>query len=379
MTTTLEHPPVRQSPVEIASGVLDVETGGKGRLRGESLHPEPSDLVVSPALVRRHGLRKGDLVEGVRGDRHTLAEVVRVNGRTPGGRDARRRFHDLTPLHPHERLRLEHPAAGLTGRVTDLLAPVGKGQRGLIVAPPKTGKTVLLQQLAAAVAGNHPESRLMVVLLDERPEEVTEMRRAVRGEVYSSTFDRSAKQHIALAELVVERAKRLVEAGEDVVILLDSLTRLCRAHNNAASSGGRTLSGGVDAGALLGPKRFFGAARKAEEGGSLTILATALVETGSRADDFYFEELKSTGNMELRLSRELADRRVFPAVDMAGSGTRREELLLSAAEATAARGLRRALASRDGHSGLETLLERMRRTADNATFLRQVQPTLPTG
>ncbi|MEU8532648.1 transcription termination factor Rho [Streptomyces parvulus] len=379
MTTTLEHPPVQQSPVEIASGVLDVETGGKGRLRGESLHPEPSDLVVSPALVRRHGLRKGDLVEGVRGDRHTLAEVVRVNGRTPGGRDARRRFHDLTPLHPHERLRLEHPAAGLTGRVTDLLAPVGKGQRGLIVAPPKTGKTVLLQQLAAAVAGNHPESRLMVVLLDERPEEVTEMRRAVRGEVYSSTFDRSAKQHIALAELVVERAKRLVEAGEDVVILLDSLTRLCRAHNNAASSGGRTLSGGVDAGALLGPKRFFGAARKAEEGGSLTILATALVETGSRADDFYFEELKSTGNMELRLSRELADRRVFPAVDMAGSGTRREELLLSAAEATAARGLRRALASRDGHSGLETLLERMRRTADNATFLRQVQPTLPTG
>ncbi|MEU8600270.1 transcription termination factor Rho [Streptomyces parvulus] len=379
MTTTLEHPPVQQSPTEIASGVLDVETGGKGRLRGESLHPEPSDLVLSPALVRRHGLRKGDLVEGVRGDRHTLAEVVRVNGRTPGGRDARRRFHDLTPLHPHERLRLEHPAAGLTGRVTDLLAPVGKGQRGLIVAPPKTGKTVLLQQLAAAVAGNHPESRLMVVLLDERPEEVTEMRRAVRGEVYSSTFDRSAKQHIALAELVVERAKRLVEAGEDVVILLDSLTRLCRAHNNAASSGGRTLSGGVDAGALLGPKRFFGAARKAEEGGSLTILATALVETGSRADDFYFEELKSTGNMELRLSRELADRRVFPAVDMAGSGTRREELLLSAAEATAARGLRRALASRDGHSGLETLLERMRRTADNATFLRQVQPTLPTG
>ncbi|MZD53391.1 transcription termination factor Rho [Streptomyces sp. SID5606] len=379
MTTTLEHPPVRQPPVEIASGVLDVETGGKGRLRGESLHPEPSDLVLSPALVRRHGLRKGDLVEGVCGDRHTLAEVVRVNGRTPGGRDARRRFHDLTPLHPHERLRLEHPAAGLTGRVTDLLAPVGKGQRGLIVAPPKTGKTVLLQQLAAAVAGNHPESRLMVVLLDERPEEVTEMRRAVRGEVYSSTFDRSAKQHIALAELVVERAKRLVEAGEDVVILLDSLTRLCRAHNNAASSGGRTLSGGVDAGALLGPKRFFGAARKAEEGGSLTILATALVETGSRADDFYFEELKSTGNMELRLSRELADRRVFPAVDMAGSGTRREELLLSAAEATAARGLRRALASRDGHSGLETLLERMRRTADNATFLRQVQPTLPTG
>ncbi len=230
------------------------------------------------------------------------------------------------------------------------------------MAPPKTGKTVLLQQIAAAVAGNHPECRLMVVLLDERPEEVTDMRRSVRGEVYASTFDQAAKQHIALAELVIERAKRLVEAGEDVVILLDSLTRLCRAHNNAAASGGRTLSGGVDAGALLGPKRFFGAARLAEEGGSLTILATALVETGSRADDFYFEELKSTGNMELRLSRELASRRVFPAVDINPSGTRREELLLSPAELTAVRGLRRALRTRDGQSDLETLLERMRET-----------------
>ncbi|MEU1044117.1 transcription termination factor Rho [Streptomyces sp. NPDC005897] len=377
MTTTLEHPPVQQSPTEIASGVLDIEAGGKGRLRGKSLHPEPSDLALSAALIRRHGLRKGDLVEGVCGERRTLTDVVRVNGRTPDRRVERRHFADLTPLHPHERLRLEHPAAGLTGRVTDLIAPLGKGQRGLIVAPPKTGKTVLLQQIAAAVAGNHPESRLMVVLLDERPEEVTDMRRSVRGEVYSSTFDQSAKQHIALADLVIERAKRLVEAGEDVVILLDSLTRLCRAHNNAASSGGRTLSGGVDAGALLGPKRFFGAARKAEEGGSLTILATALVETGSRADDFYFEELKSTGNMELRLSRELASRRVFPAVEVIGSGTRREELLLSAAEATAVRGLRRALGTRDGQSGLETLLERLRRTPDNATFLRQVQPTLP--
>ncbi|MBQ0886379.1 transcription termination factor Rho [Streptomyces sp. RM72] len=377
MTTTLEHPPVQQSPTEIASGVLDIEAGGKGRLRGRSLHPEPSDLTLPAALIRRHGLRKGDLVEGVCGERRTLTDVVRVNGRTPDRRVKRRHFADLTPLHPHERLRLEHPAAGLTGRVTDLIAPLGKGQRGLIVAPPKTGKTVLLQQIAAAVAGNHPESRLMVVLLDERPEEVTDMRRSVRGEVYSSTFDQSAKQHIALAELVIERAKRLVEAGEDVVILLDSLTRLCRAHNNAAASGGRTLSGGVDAGALLGPKRFFGAARKAEEGGSLTILATALVETGSRADDFYFEELKSTGNMELRLSRELASRRVFPAVEVIGSGTRREELLLSAAEATAVRGLRRALGTRDGQSGLETLLERLRRTPDNATFLRQVQPTLP--
>ncbi|GHB39561.1 transcription termination factor Rho [Streptomyces viridiviolaceus] len=376
MTITLEHPPLHQSPAEIATGVLDIDAGGKGHLRTEGLLPEPSDLPLSPTLIRRYGLRKGDLVEAVRGDRRTT-DVVRVDGRTPDRLRGRRHFRDLTPLHPYERLRLEHPAAGLTGRVTDLISPVGKGQRGLIVAPPKTGKTVLLQQIAAAVAGNHPDSRLMVVLLDERPEEVTDMRRSVRGEVYASTFDRAPAQHIALAELVIERAKRLVEAGEDVVVLLDSLTRLCRAHNNAASSGGRTLSGGVDAGALLGPKRLFGAARQAEEGGSLTILATALVETGSRADDFYFEELKSTGNMELRLSRELASRRVFPAVDLTASGTRREELLLSAAESTAVRGLRRALQSRDDRSAVETLLERMRRTPDNATFLRRIQPTLP--
>ncbi|GAA4791493.1 transcription termination factor Rho [Streptomyces ziwulingensis] len=379
MTTTLEHPPVRQSPAEAAAGVLDVDAGGKGHLRPTDLHPTPSDLQLSAALVRRYGLRKGDLVEGVRGPQRSLTDVVRVNGRLPDrGRD-RRRFADLTPLHPHERLRLEHPAAGLAGRVLDLLAPVGKGQRGLLVAPPKTGKTVLLQQIAAAVAGNHPECHLMVVLLDERPEEVTDMRRSVKGEVYASTFDRTPRQHIALADSVIERAKRLVEAGQDVVILLDSLTRLCRAHNNAAGPGGRTLSGGVDAGALIGPKRFFGAARKLEEGGSLTILATALVETGSRADDFFFEELKGTGNMELRLSREPASRRLFPAVDIDASGTRREELLLTPAESRTVHGLRRALRTRDGHPALETLLERMRETPDNATFLRRVQPTLPTG
>jgi transcription termination factor Rho len=380
MTTTLEHPPVRQEPqTQVAGGVLDIDAGGKGHLRAGSLHATPSDLPVPPALIRRHGLRKGDLVEGVRDGRRALTEVVRVNGRTPDELRGRPHFRDLTPLHPRRRIRLEHPAAGLAGRVTDLVSPVGKGQRGLIVAPPKTGKTVLLQQIAAAVAGNHPECHLMVVLLDERPEEVTEMRRSVRGEVYASTFDRGPKQHIALAELVIERAKRLVEAGEDVVILLDSLTRLCRAHNNAAASSGRTLSGGVDASALLGPKRFFGAARLAEEGGSLTILATALVETGSRADDYFFEELKSTGNMELRLSRELASRRVFPAVDINPSGTRREELLLSPAELTTVRGLRRALQTRDGQASLETLLERMRDTPDNSAFLRRIQPTLPNG
>ena len=376
MTTTLENPPVRQPPpVRAVTGVLDIDANGKGHLRAEHLLPTPADLPVSPALIRRYGLRKGDLVDGVRGEGRTLTDVARVNGRTPDKN--RRRFGELTPLHPHERIRLEHRASGLTGRVTDLIAPVGKGQRGLIVAPPKTGKTVLLQQIAAAVAGNHPECRLMVVLLDERPEEVTDMRRSVRGEVYASTFDQTPKQHIALAELVIERAKRLVEAGEDVVILLDSLTRLCRAHNNAAASGGRTLSGGVDAAALHGPKRFFGAARLAEEGGSLTVLATALVETGSRADDFYFEELKSTGNMELRLNRDLAHRRVFPAVDINPSGTRREELLLPPAELGVVRGLRRALQTRDGQTNLETLLERLRETPDNATFLRRIQPTLP--
>ncbi|MFJ3658520.1 transcription termination factor Rho [Streptomyces nigra] len=376
MTTTLEHPTApERAAVHAVTGVLDIDPSGKGHLRSPSLLPSPDDPQVSPALIRRYGLRKGDLVDGERGERRTLTGVVRVDGRAPG--QDRRRFGDLTPLHPRERIRLEHPASGAAGRVADLIAPVGKGQRGLIVAPPKTGKTVLLQQIAAAVAGNHPECRLMVVLLDERPEEVTDMRRSVRGEVYASTFDRSPKQHIALAELVVERAKRLVEAGDDVVILFDSLTRLCRAHNNAAGSGGRTLSGGVDAAALQGPKRFFGAARLAEEGGSLTILATALVETGSRADDFFFEELKSTGNMELRLSRELASRRVFPAVEIDPSGTRREELLLSPGELNAARGLRRALRSRDGLSGTETLLERMRETPDNATFLRRIQPTLP--
>ncbi|MFB8129383.1 transcription termination factor Rho [Streptomyces mirabilis] len=379
MTTTLEHPPVQKQLPAHATGVLDIAHNGQGYLRAaESCLPTPTDVQVSAALIRRHGLRKGDTVEGVRGGPRALAEVERINGRTPEELRRRPHFHDLTPLHPRDRLRLEHPASGMAGRVVDLVSPVGKGQRGLIVAPPKTGKTVLLQQLAAAVAGNHPECHLIVLLLDERPEEVTDMRRSVRGEVYASTFDKTPKQHIALAELVVERAKRLVEQGEDVVILMDSLTRLCRAHNNAAASGGRTLSGGVDAAAVHGPKRFFGAARLAEEGGSLTILATALVETGSRADDYFFEELKSTGNMELRLDRTLASRRVFPAVDIIPSGTRREELLLPGAELTAVRGLRRALQTRDAQAALDTLLERLRATPDNAAFLRQVQPTLPT-
>ncbi|MFD9881602.1 transcription termination factor Rho [Streptomyces alboflavus] len=383
-----------------AGGTAKDRNAPNGHLRGAGCLPGPDDVLVPAALIRRLGLRTGDFVEGACGEKpRVLAEVARVNGRAPRAPGSRPEFASLTPLHPRERLRLELPtqaASGASGtdgtsaptssraargalatRVIDLVAPVGKGQRGLIVAPPRTGKTVLLQQLAAAVAENHPECHLMVVLLDERPEEVTDMRRSVRGEVLASTFDRPPKAHIALAELAVERAKRLVEEGRDVVMLFDSLTRLCRAYNNSAASGGRTLSGGVDAGSVQGPKRLFGAARLAEEGGSLTILATALVDTGSRADDYYFEELKSTGNMELRLDRTLADRRVFPAIDVTPSGTRREELLVPATELTALRGLRRALHAREGSGGLEALLEHIRRTPSNAVFLRQVRETVP--
>jgi transcription termination factor Rho len=380
MTDILERPAARQESPQRVSGVLDLERGGNGRLRDAGLLPGPDDVQVTQAQIRKAGLRKGDLVEGVAGSRPgVLGDVVRVGGLPPAL--DRPHFADLTPLHPRERLRLESPAlkgsGAVAGRLIDLMAPVGKGQRGLIVAPPKAGKTMLLQSVAAAITDNHPECLLMVLLLDERPEEVTDMRRSVRGEVIASTFDQPAKQHIAVAELAVERAKRLVERGQDVVILLDSLTRLCRAHNTSASGSGRTLSGGVDAAALLGPKQLFGAARLAEEGGSLTILATALVDTGSRADDFYYEELKGTGNMELHLDRSLAERRIFPAVDVTSSGTRREELLLPAAEMSVVRGLRRALHGRDAQGGLDVLLDRIRQTPDNAAFLRQIHGTLP--
>ncbi|GAA3479949.1 transcription termination factor Rho [Streptomyces yanii] len=378
MATTLERS-LDQQPTRITvTGVLDITRQGHGALRTDDGHPSPADVQVSAGLVRRYGLRRGDLVEGACDRARSLTAVERVNGRTPQALRDRPHFADLTPLHPRQRLRLETPGGSPATRVVDLVAPVGKGQRGLIVAPPRTGKTVLLQQIAAAVAANHPECHLMVVLLDERPEEVTDMRRSVRGDVLASTFDRPAQEHIALAGLAVERAKRLVEQGQDVVILLDSLTRLCRAHNNAATAGGRTLSGGVDATALLGPKQLFGAARLTEEGGSLTILATALVDTGSRADDFFFEELKSTGNMELRLDRTMADKRVYPAVHIPQSGTRREELLLPAAELAAVRGLRGALHTRDAQATLEVLLDRIRQTPDNATFLRRIRGTVPT-
>ncbi|MGW1848191.1 transcription termination factor Rho [Streptomyces sp. NPDC001966] len=383
MTISLEHPlNQRQLTAESpntteVTGVLDLTHQGNGVLRVRNGLPSPGDVVVPAALIRRHGLRRGDAVTGLCDRPLTLSAVERVDGRSPQALRNRPHFRDLTPLHPRQRLRLETPSGGAAMRLVDLVAPIGKGQRGLVVAPPRTGKTVLLQQIAAAVAANHPECHLMVVLVDERPEEVTDMRRSVRGEVLASTFDRPAKEHIALAALAVERAKRLVERGQDVVVLLDSLTRLCRAHNNASAAGGRTLSGGVDAAALLGPKQLFGAARLAEEGGSLTILATALVETGSRADDYFFEELKSTGNMELRLDRALAQRRVHPAVDIPSSGTRREELLVPESELRVVRGLRRALHTRDPQTALETLLDRLRRTPDNAAFLRAVHGTVP--
>ena len=375
-----------QAPQQV-TGILDVQDQ-HGFLRVNGYLPSSADLYVPADLIRRHQLRPGDLVEGAAAPApsssgrsgqavkaNPLGRVDLVNGQEPDRQRARPRFAELTPIHPRERLLLETGPAVASTRAIDLLAPIGKGQRGLIVAQPKTGKTQLLQAIAKAVTRNHPECHLMVVLLDERPEEVTDMRRTVAGEVISSTFDRPAHEHIAIAELAVERAKRLAEQGTDVVILLDSLTRLCRAHNNNAKPGGRTLSGGVDAASVARPKQLFGAARNLEEAGSVTILATALIETGSRADDYFFEELKSTGNMELRLDRALADRRIFPAIDLAGSGTRRDELLVSPEELDAVRRLRRVLSAQPAGQAVELLLERMKNTASNADFLQQIRHT----
>ena len=375
-----------QAPQQV-TGILDVQDQ-HGFLRVNGYLPSSADLYVPADLIRRHQLRPGDLVEGAAAPApsssgrsgqavkaNPLGRVDLVNGQEPDRQRARPSFAELTPIHPRERLLLETGPAVASTRAIDLLAPIGKGQRGLIVAQPKTGKTQLLQAIAKAVTRNHPECHLMVVLLDERPEEVTDMRRTVAGEVISSTFDRPAHEHVAIAELAVERAKRLAEQGTDVVILLDSLTRLCRAHNNNAKSGGRTLSGGVDAAAVARPKQLFGAARNLEEAGSVTILATALIDTGSRADDYFFEELKSTGNMELRLDRSLADRRVFPAIELAGSGTRRDELLVSAEELDAVRRLRRVLGAQPAGQATELLLERMKDTGSNAEFLQQIRHT----
>ena len=390
MTTTLERPtavraePDRAQTAQV-SGLLDIQDQ-HGFLRTDGYLPGPEDLYVPTALIRRLGLRTGDLIVGRPGEPNKgarapkgrpLGTVESVNGRPAARALSRPRFADMTPLHPNQRLRLETANGPAAPRIIDLLAPIGKGQRALIVAPPKTGKTMLLQSIAKAVTANHPECHLIVVLLDERPEEVTDMQRSVAGEVVASTFDRPVTEHIAVADMAIERAKRLAEQGEDVVILLDSITRLCRAHNNNAKAGGRTLTGGIDAASVAAPKRLFGAARNLEEGGSVTILATALVETGSRADDYFFEELKGTGNSELRLDRGLSDKRIFPAIDVAGSSTRREELLIPADELDTIRRLRRVLTAQSNQQAIELLLERMKQTGGNAEFLQRIRQTTP--
>jgi transcription termination factor Rho len=349
--------------------------------------PGPTDVYVSLAMVKRHGLRKGDAITGqVRQPRESdrrekfnpLVRVETVNGADPDEARARAEFGKLTPLYPAQRLRLETEPGNMTTRVIDLVAPIGKGQRGLIVSPPKAGKTMVLQAIANAITTNNPECHLMVVLVDERPEEVTDMQRSVKGEVIASTFDRPADDHTTVAELAIERAKRLVELGHDVVVLLDSMTRLGRAYNLSAPASGRILSGGVDSAALYPPKKFFGAARNIEHGGSLTILATALVETGSRMDEVIFEEFKGTGNMELKLDRRLADKRIFPAVDVDASGTRKEELLMSSEELKIVWKLRRVLHALDPQQAIELLLNKLRETQSNYEFLLQVQKTTPT-
>ena len=368
------------------AGILDIQEN-HAFVRTSGYLPGPNDVYVTLGNVRRWGLRAGDAVAGAvrlprEGERqrqkyNALVRVDSVNGMTVEQAQARREFGKLTPVYPSEQLRMETSPKAFTPRLIDLVAPVGKGQRGLIVSPPKAGKTMVIQQMAKAIELNNPEVHLMVVLVDERPEEVTDMRSIVKGEVIASTFDRPASDHTTVAELAIERAKRLVELGQDVVVLLDSLTRLSRAYNLAAPASGRILSGGVDASALYPPKKFFGAARNISEGGSLTIIASALVETGSKMDEVIFEEFKGTGNMELRLSRQLAERRIFPAIDLNASGTRREELLFKPEELRIMWRLRRVLGTLDQQQGLELVLDKLKETQSNAEFLMLIQKTTP--
>jgi len=379
-----EEPVINEDDVLIpVAGILDI-LDNYAFVRTTGYLPGPNDVYVSLSQVRKYGLRKGDVITGAvrqprEGERrekfNALVRLDTVNGMEPEQAKNRVEFSKLTPLYPQERLRLETEPGVLTTRIIDLVSPIGKGQRGLIVSPPKAGKTMVLQAIANAITKNNPECHLMVVLVDERPEEVTDMQRSVKGEVIHSTFDRPAEDHTTVAELAIERAKRLVELGHDVVVLLDSITRLGRAYNLAAPASGRILSGGVDSTALYPPKRFFGAARNIENGGSLTILATALVETGSRMDEVIFEEFKGTGNMELKLNRQLADKRIFPAVDVEASGTRKEEILMSPEELRIVWQLRRVLHALDTQQALELLIEKMKETKSNAEFLLQVQKT----
>jgi transcription termination factor Rho len=368
-----------------ARGILDV-LDNYAFVRTSGYLPGPEDAYVSLSMVKKYGLRKGDVVAGLirqprEGERkekfNPLVRLETVNSRDPEEARNRIEFNKLTPLYPQERLKLETTPNQLVGRIIDLICPVGKGQRGLIVSPSKAGKTMVMQAIANSITTNNPEVKLMVVLVDERPEEVTDFQRAVQGEVISSTFDRPAEDHTLVSELAIERAKRLVEMGHDVVILLDGITRLGRAYNLAAPASGRILSGGVDSAALYPPKKFFGAARNIEGGGSLTILATALIETGSKMDEVIFEEFKGTGNMELRLRREFADKRIFPAIDVDASSTRREELLMSREELNIVWKLRRVLGGLDNLQGLEMLLDRLRKTQSNAEFLLAITKTIP--
>lgn len=385
-----DEPDIRNDDVLIpVGGILDVHDN-YAFLRTSGYLPGPNDVYLSASMVRKNGLRKGDAVAGAirqpreneqRGNKRekfdALVRLDSVNGLTVDDARSRVEFSKLTPLYPQDRLRLETTSKLHSTRLIDLITPIGKGQRGLIVAPPKAGKTTIMQQIANAITENNPEAHLMVVLVDERPEEVTDMQRAVKGEVIASTFDRPADDHTTIAELAIERAKRLVEMGSDVVVLLDNITRLGRAYNIAQPASGRILSGGVDANALYPPKKFFGAARNIEGGGSLTILATALVETGSKMDEVIFEEFKGTGNMELRLSRQLADKRIFPAIDVNSSSTRREEMLMTNEETKVMWQLRRLLSGLEQQQAVELLMSKLKETGSNVEFLMQVQKTTP--
>lgn len=362
-----------------SEGILEIMSEGFGFLRTSGYLPGGNDIYISPSQIRRFNLSIGDLVSGqVRppkeGERYyALLKIEAVNHEDPELSKERIDFENLTPLFPDEMINLENKADGISTRIIDLFAPVGKGQRGLIVSPPKAGKTILLEKIANGITVNHPEIYLMVLLIDERPEEVTGMQRSVKAEVVSSTFDQPVTNHIKIAEIVLERAKRLVEQKKDVVILLDSITRLARAYNQIIPTSGKTLSGGLDSSALYLPKRFFGAARNIEEGGSLTILATALVETGSRMDDVIFEEFKGTGNMELRLDRELSENRIFPAIDIRKSGTRKEELLLPKEKLQKIWLLRRALASQSSLGAVKLVISKLKKTKKNQEFLDSIK------
>ncbi len=363
---------------EVVEGILEVLPDGYGFLRGENYLPTPKDVYVSPIQIKRFRLDTGDKVRGIKrtpkeGEKFpALIFVGAVNGEHPENAMKRRSFDDLTPIYPQDRIRLETTQNEYTMRIMDLLCPIGKGQRGMIVAPPKAGKTTILKKIANSITANNPNLELIVLLIDERPEEVTDMKRSIKGDVIYSTFDELPEHHVKVAEMVLERGKRLVEQHKDVVILLDSITRLARAYNLVVPASGRTLSGGLDPAALHKPKRFFGAARNTEDAGSLTILATALVETGSRMDDVIFEEFKGTGNMEVHLDRKLSEKRIFPAIDINKSGTRKEELLLSQDELETIFSLRKAMANMNTQEMTEQIMEQIITTKNNAEFLERV-------